>query len=90
MEHSRRDRKKPCEPGKRYGTKRTTEQVKEDFFDPNIVHPITKTKTYGTLYKETLARDEKIRNLGYKLVTIWEHEWNEINSEDICQPCSSS
>lgn len=61
-----------------------------DFFDPNIVHPITKTKTYGTLYKETLARDEKIRNLGYKLVTIWEHEWEEINSEGLCQPCSTS
>lgn len=61
-----------------------------DFYDPNIVHPINKTKTYGTLYKETLARDEKIRNLGYKLVTIWEHEWNEINSEGLCQPCNTS
>ena len=61
-----------------------------DFFDPNIVHPITKTKTYGEKYKETLARDEKIRNLGYKLVTIWEHEWEEINSEGLCQPCSTS
>lgn len=52
-----------------------------DFFDPNTIHPITKTKTYGEKYEETLARDEKIRNLGYKLVTIWEYEWDEINSE---------
>lgn len=61
-----------------------------DFFDPNIVHPISKTKTYGEKYEETLARDEKIRNLGYKLVTIWEHEWDEINSEGLCQPCNTS
>jgi len=61
-----------------------------DFFDPNTVHPITKTKTYGEKYEETLARDEKIRNLGYKLVTIWEHEWDKINCEDLCQPCSTS
>lgn len=60
------------------------------FFDPNTIHPITKTKTYGEKYEETLARDEKIRNLGYKLVTIWEHEWNEIKSEGLCQPCSTS
>ena len=32
MEHSRRDRKKPCEAGRRGGNyKRTTEQVIEDF-----------------------------------------------------------
>lgn len=60
------------------------------FYDPNTFHPINKTKTYGTLYKKTLARDEKIRNLGYELVNIWEHEWNEINSVNPYPPCSMS
>ena len=60
------------------------------FFDPNTIHPVTKTKTYGEKYEETLTRDEKIRNLGYNLVIIWEHEWDEINSRDLCQPYSTS
>ena len=60
------------------------------FYDPNTFHPYNKTKTYGTLYKETITRDEKIRNLGYELVTMWEHEWNKINCEDPYQQCSTS
>ena len=61
-----------------------------DFFDSNTVHPRIKSKTYGEKYQETLDRDEKIRNLGYKLVIIWEHEWDKINFEGLCQPCSTS
>ena len=61
-----------------------------DFFDSNTIHPVVKLKTYGEKYQETLDRDEKIRNLGYKLVVIWEHEWDKINFEGLCQPCSTS
>ena len=60
------------------------------FYDPNTFHPYNKTKTYGTLYKETLTRDEKIRNLGYELVTMWEHDWNEITTSNPYPPCSTS
>ena len=53
-EHSRRDRKKPCEPGRRGGTyKRTTEQVIEDF-----------RKTHGNryLYGKFVYVSDKDRN----------------------------
>jgi hypothetical protein len=29
-------------------------------------------KTFGELYRETLKRDDKIRALGYRLITKWE------------------
>lgn len=32
-------------------------------------------KTFGELYDKTVAREEKIRSLGYVLVTMWESEW---------------
>lgn len=56
-----------------------------DFFDPNVVHPCDKSKTYGEKYQNTLARDKKIQTLGYNLVIMWEHEWDEINSDIFCQ-----
>ena len=31
--------------------------------------------TFGELYRKTLERDQKIRNLGYNLVTIWESDY---------------
>ena len=61
-----------------------------DFFDSNTIHPVVKLKTYGEKYQETLDRDEKIRNLGYKLVVIWEHEWDKITSSNPYQPYSTS
>jgi len=45
-----------------------------DFFDPNDVHPKTKT-TYGDLYQQTLDKRQAILNNGYTLVEIWEHEF---------------
>ena len=36
-------------------------------------------KTFGELYQKTVERDNKIRELGYNLVTIWEQEWNKLN-----------
>lgn len=43
-------------------------------YNPNEINPVSK-KTYGELYRKTLERDEKIRSLGYNLITMWEHEY---------------
>lgn len=37
-------------------------------------HP-RKKSTWGEVYKKTLEREQKIRDLGYNLVVIWEHEF---------------
>ena len=36
-------------------------------------------KTYGELYEQTLKKEQKIKDLGYNLVTMWEYDWNQIN-----------
>ena len=35
---------------------------------------------YKELYDKTLIRDNKIKELGYNLVTIWENDWKKNNS----------
>jgi len=48
--------------------------------DPRMCDPDKKhfwiDKTYGDLYQQTMEREEWIKSLGYKLVTIWELDWN--------------
>lgn len=41
-----------------------------DIFDPNEYNSKCK-KTYGELYQKTLKKREKIKSLGYNLVSIW-------------------
>jgi hypothetical protein len=36
-------------------------------------------KKYIELYQNTLNRENKIKELGYNLVTMWEHDWININ-----------
>jgi uncharacterized protein YycO/G:T-mismatch repair DNA endonuclease (very short patch repair protein) len=36
-------------------------------------------RTMGTLYKRTINREQKIKDLGYNLITIWESDWNKVN-----------
>ncbi len=36
-------------------------------------------KTMGYLYKKTLEREQKIKDLGYNLEVMWESDWNKIN-----------
>jgi hypothetical protein len=36
-------------------------------------------KTYGELYENTLKREQKIKELGYNLVVMWENDWIKIN-----------
>jgi G:T-mismatch repair DNA endonuclease (very short patch repair protein) len=35
--------------------------------------------TYGKLYENTVKKEEKIKELGFNLVIIWESDWNAIN-----------
>jgi len=47
-------------------------------FNENDYNSICKT-TFGKLYQKTLEREQQIRNLGYNLVVMWEHDWTNIN-----------
>ena len=47
-------------------------------FNPDDINEITK-KTFKDLYDETLIRENKIKELGYNLVVIWENDWKKIN-----------
>jgi hypothetical protein len=46
------------------------------FYPPNDINPVN-NKTYGSLYKKTLQREKYIRNCGYNLIVIWEHEFDQ-------------
>ena len=48
-------------------------------FNEDGINEITKL-TYKELYDKTLIRDNKIKELGYNLVTIWENDWKKNNS----------
>jgi hypothetical protein len=45
-------------------------------FNPLDIHPLIK-KSYGKLLKNTLHREIKIRNLGFKYICIWENEFKK-------------
>jgi G:T-mismatch repair DNA endonuclease (very short patch repair protein) len=47
-------------------------------YNENTYNPISK-KTFGELYQKTIEREQQIRDLGYNLVVMWEHDWNNIN-----------
>ena len=40
-------------------------------------HPVISNKTWGQVYKDTLKKEQKIRDLGFNLVVMWEHEWKD-------------
>ncbi len=46
-------------------------------FDPSKEHPTAKC-TMQELYDSTLNREQRIRDLGYNLVVMWEHDWKLI------------
>ena len=35
--------------------------------------------TFGELYQKTLEKEQKIRDMSYKLITIWENDWIKLN-----------
>ncbi len=40
-------------------------------------YPKDKLVTAGELYQKTIIRENKIRELGYNLITIWQSDWKE-------------
>jgi hypothetical protein len=38
-------------------------------------------KTFGELYENTMKKEEAIIKAGYKLITIWENDWNALKKE---------
>lgn len=45
-----------------------------DIFNPTDINP-SNGKTFGELYEKTLIKENKIINLGYNLITIWENDY---------------
>jgi hypothetical protein len=51
-----------------------------DYYDPEKKNPLTK-KNFGLLYKNTLIKDEKIRQTGNNYVVIWDFEFKLIRKQ---------
>jgi hypothetical protein len=49
-----------------------------DVFDQNKINIDTK-KTFGELYRKTMARQKLLEDNGYKVISIWEKDWNKVN-----------
>jgi predicted nucleic-acid-binding Zn-ribbon protein len=47
-------------------------------YNPQSMNVMVK-KTFGELYQKTIEREQRIIDLGFKLVTIWETEWLNLN-----------
>ena len=47
-------------------------------FDKDKINKTTDC-TFGELYKNTLEREQIIKELGYNLVIMWENDWKKIN-----------
>ena len=45
-------------------------------YDPESINQVSKKKM-NTLYANTLKREQRIRELGYNLVVIWESDWTK-------------
>jgi hypothetical protein len=46
-------------------------------YPPEEMHPVLK-KTYGQLYKETISREQFLKENGYNIITIWQLDWEII------------
>jgi len=43
-------------------------------FKENEMHPGIRNKTWGQVYKQSMERELKIKEMGYNLVVMWEHD----------------
>jgi len=67
------------------GFDKTTNTIYEFYGDywhgnPRVYNPDDKIfygKTFGELYEKTLKREQFLISCGYKLITIWEDEWDQ-------------
>ena len=50
-----------------------------DIYDPNDVNRDNK-KTFGQLYRNTVDKERSLKQAGYKVISIWESEWNEFKT----------
>jgi len=46
-------------------------------YEPTIINAFTK-KTMEQLYKETINKKEKLIKNGYRVIDIWESEWDDL------------
>jgi len=46
-------------------------------YNINDINPVN-NKTFGELYKKTMEREEYLKSLGYKVISIWESEYKKI------------
>lgn len=49
-------------------------------FKPEDINPASKY-TFGELYDNTMKREASLRAAGYKIVSIWETDWNKIKGK---------
>lgn len=49
-------------------------------YPPNMLNPVNK-KPMKQLYKETLQKEKMIKDAGYKLITIWEDQWQKMKKQ---------
>jgi len=47
-----------------------------ELFDPSDINPVN-LKSYEELYINTIERENKIKSLGYNLISIWENDWEK-------------
>jgi G:T-mismatch repair DNA endonuclease (very short patch repair protein) len=45
-------------------------------YDPEQINPV-RGITYGALFEETQKRETALKKAGYRIVSIWEKDWNE-------------
>ena len=46
-------------------------------YNPNDINKSVK-KTFGELYKKTMKREKELTDCGYKVVSIWESDFEKI------------
>lgn len=46
-------------------------------FDSDKRHPVIKGKTYGQIYKITIQREDRLKALGFSVISMWEFDWKK-------------
>ncbi len=49
-----------------------------DVFESDV-YSKSQRKTMGEIYKNTITRENKIKALGYNIITIWEKDYNTLS-----------
>ncbi len=53
------------------------------FYPSKEYHPIRKNFTNGEIYNKTLLKEKIIKEAGYKLIVMWEHDWDNHLKEKV-------